>query len=296
MDFITVVVIIAIVYVLIKFSSKETKSSDQEQIEMNFNIDIYDEKTKKQANKDIKKLSSYLSVASDGSRQIINDAIDQIKDAIGEYEDNSNNNYCKTIPLDGYKVHLYYKDSKGDVSNRYVDIKEFDGVYISGYCNLRKQYRTFKVDRIKELFDGETGESIDMKNLENYFEKIYKESTLYELNEIFNKYYELLRVMMYLVKADGRYTAKEKVVVRNTLRSLTNSENDLSDEKLDKLMKWVEVPSLHSFKIAVGKVIKNIELPDYDLEDIANSIFSTKKKLHDNEEYALEYISKKINN
>jgi len=66
----------------------------------------------------------------------------------------------KVIELGCDSVELYYQDSKGDISNRRVDVKEVDENYIKGYCHLRKRYRTFRIDRIKEIYNGDTGEKI----------------------------------------------------------------------------------------------------------------------------------------
>jgi len=278
------------------FSKKATvKESSSEDIRLNYNLDIYDDETLEQAYDDLNELESYLDITSDKtSINAINDGIEKLSDAIDEYEqpeESTCSEAHETITLDNHKVILHYKDFQGNISNRVVDVKEYDGAYLSGYCNLRHSSRTFRVDRIIDISDAETGELItDMKA---YFIEKYKSSPMFELDKIFNDYFDLLRVLLYVVKADGRYTVKEKAIVRDLLRSF--STNEVSDKQLDKLMSWVEIPTLHAFKMAVGRISKIKNSINYDLVKIAEDIIGTRGSIHPNEAFALEYIKKRMN-
>jgi predicted DNA-binding transcriptional regulator YafY len=37
----------------------------------------------------------------------------------------------------------------GEVSSRDIDVYSFDGVYLDAYCRLRREKRTFRMDRIE---------------------------------------------------------------------------------------------------------------------------------------------------
>ncbi|QLN46852.1 WYL domain-containing protein [Klebsiella grimontii] len=57
------------------------------------------------------------------------------------------------------KVAFSYENNDGDISFREVDVKKFDGLYIEGYCHSRRQYRTFRIDRVvDEITLRDTGE------------------------------------------------------------------------------------------------------------------------------------------
>lgn len=61
-------------------------------------------------------------------------------------------------------VAFSYKDSQGDTTYREVDVKKVGDEYITGYCHLRQQIRTFRTDRIisNEIILRESGEIMDI--------------------------------------------------------------------------------------------------------------------------------------
>jgi hypothetical protein len=62
-------------------------------------------------------------------------------------------------------VDIDYRDAKGERSQRYVEaytlIEKGKLLYLQGFCHLKQSMRTFRVDRIRELIDAETGEVPD---------------------------------------------------------------------------------------------------------------------------------------
>jgi len=190
-------------------------------------------------------------------------------------------------------ISLTYKDAKGKVTNRNVDVSSFDGYYIEGYCHMKKAYRTFLLERVLDVADINTGEIISDPC--NYFKEKYVNSPDFALDIIFNNYKDLLRILLYVVKIDGRYTAHEKIAIRKLIQSLNHTNIDLSDRLIDDLMKDIEIPSVHSFRIAVGKVIKMQSLPFNLITEIEN-IISADGKVDDAELATLNYIKKRINN
>lgn len=63
-------------------------------------------------------------------------------------------------------VFFMYEDSQGKVTKRDVDVRAFDGEYITGFCHTRRQLRTFRADRIlnDEITLRNTGEIISMSD------------------------------------------------------------------------------------------------------------------------------------
>jgi hypothetical protein len=65
----------------------------------------------------------------------------------------------------GWAGFLMYKDSKGEISERRIVIKRVEGYgrieTIHAWCCEREAYRRFRVDRIVELVDAETGEFLE---------------------------------------------------------------------------------------------------------------------------------------
>lgn len=66
---------------------------------------------------------------------------------------------------------ILYKDSKGNLSQRLISCKRLaikaDKKYLDAYCHQVKAFRTFRIDRIFEIFDAQTGESLTPA--ESYF-------------------------------------------------------------------------------------------------------------------------------
>ncbi|EEL2518438.1 hypothetical protein G9I05_004381 [Salmonella enterica] len=66
-----------------------------------------------------------------------------------------------TMPVDA-TIHIRYKDFAGDKTDRDVLVTHYhpDNGYFMGFCYLRKERRTFKVERVIEAVDLDTGELI----------------------------------------------------------------------------------------------------------------------------------------
>lgn len=82
---------------------------------------------------------------------------------------------------------LQYTDSDGELSERKILLQKVLGSersngelfvkYVQGYCYLRQEDRTFKIDRIQSLTDSETGEIIEgWGKIINHFRNVCKES------------------------------------------------------------------------------------------------------------------------
>jgi hypothetical protein len=59
---------------------------------------------------------------------------------------------------------IRYKDRKGQITQRDIDVKQFGNQIYGGsmyaYCHLRKDYRTFRFDRVISATDRTTGKFI----------------------------------------------------------------------------------------------------------------------------------------
>jgi len=191
-------------------------------------------------------------------------------------------------------LEISYSDANGNVTKRKVRVSKFDenwhGGTIFGHCELRKQNRTFRFDRITSCVDLETGEIID--NVKNYIISCYKSSPEYSCERIWNNSYEYLKALIYVCKADGQYRKAEKILVRDEIRSIANDDR-ITDKMVDNMMSYVDIPTLHSFKIAVGRVEKSKELRSR-LYPISERIVKTQKNVTAVEQEALDYIEKKI--
>lgn len=63
-------------------------------------------------------------------------------------------------------VVFIYEDSQGKITKRDVDVRAFDGEYITGFCHIRRQLRTFRSDLIlnDEIILRNTGEVMSVSD------------------------------------------------------------------------------------------------------------------------------------
>ncbi|WP_335898885.1 hypothetical protein [Klebsiella variicola] len=69
--------------------------------------------------------------------------------------------YDETISVSA-SIMISYEDSLGALTERIVDVRKYNhhNEYFWGFCHLRKENRTFRIDRVKSVVDVETGEII----------------------------------------------------------------------------------------------------------------------------------------
>lgn len=211
---------------------------------------------------------------------------------------------------------IKYKDGKDNITNREIYINKFGkapfGGFILAHCSLRNGNRTFRTDRITECIDIESGEYIN--DISRYLEDIYLNSEEYKnyqelkrkredrevskkyIDEFLNRYDNLLKILIYIVRCDGTYNAKEKAIIKELFEDLEEDNELLTDKILHKILLDSPIPTNRSFKINVDKFIKENKYPQINLIDIAQNIISTQKNIHPNEQEILNYFSKKISN
>ena len=210
---------------------------------------------------------------------------------------------------------IKYKDAKESITNREIYINKFGkasfGDFILAFCFLRDENRTFRTDRILECIDGETGEYI--KDVSKYLEEIYFNSDAYKefqelqkrreekeiskkyLDDFLSKYDNLLKILVYIVRCDGTYNAKEKAIIKELFENLEENNELLTDKILHKILLDYTIPTIQSFKSNVDKFIKENKYQQINLVDIAANIISTQSVIHPSEQEILDYFSKKFN-
>lgn len=194
------------------------------------------------------------------------------------------------------RLRLNYIDSKGQTSDRTVDVREFGstsyGAIIIGRCHERNATRTFRTDRIKHCVDEETGEIID--DVHAFLRNRYEKSTQYSLDNLLNNEYDVLRIMLYLGKSDGRLTADDREAITEACQSIS-ADNRITDNQVKALLSRIDTPSIHAFKLAVGKIGKRFDAKTNELLiSVSKKIINTQKKAHPETQSALDYIQKRL--
>lgn len=215
------------------------------------------------------------------------------------------------------RLNITYKDGSNNITKRDISVYKFGyadfGGFILAFCEMRNGNRTFRVDRILECVDLETGKVIPLNGIEKYIMDIWYSSDEYkEIREqkqkqeekyaderyfisFIEKYKIELKVIIYMVKCDGTFNKREKAIVKEIFESLENSHPRLTDKMLEKIYKNTEMVSFRSFQVNANKLLNN-ENFKYDLLDISDNIISTQKSIHRNEQDILDYLYKKYEN
>ena len=106
------------------------------------------------------------------------------------------------------KLRITYTNTKKETSKRTIRIQGYDGSpYLEGFCERRDAQRTFRIDRIQNAIDAETGEII--RDVPDYLLRKYHESSEYMLLKIFSDYLDVIKVFLYIGKADGQLRSEE---------------------------------------------------------------------------------------
>ncbi len=189
-------------------------------------------------------------------------------------------------------LRIVYINAKKETSKRTIQIQEYDGSpYLRGFCELRNEQRTFRIDRIQETINSETGEIIN--NIPDYLLLKYHESSEYILLKIFSDYLDVIKVFFYIGKADGQLRAAERHIIYAAIRSLAKGKN-FTDEEIGRHLNQLAVPSLYAFKFAFGRLCKAHPKQMPNIYAIAKKIVDTQKTIHPSEAAALAYMTKKM--
>lgn len=192
-------------------------------------------------------------------------------------------------------IKIDYKDASGSKTERVVDVLRFDldapGGLFYGFCHLRKSTRTFRYDRVMACCDAETGEVVS--DVCSFLGIKYKESPEYSADKLLESEYDVLRILLYMGKADGALRAAEKLIIRRVCRELSE-DSRISDNLIDRIFSEMEIPSIHAFHMAVGRVATLSPQKRKSVLEAAAEIVATQKTVHPAEQEAMDYMRQKF--
>ena len=188
---------------------------------------------------------------------------------------------------------IKYKDYNGRISQRritVIDIAPYghDDFYLESFCHERKADRTFKLSRVDEIIDLETGEGIEDK-MAYCYEKYYKmnENPVQQLLE--EKESEAL-VLLFIARADGVLRKKELEVIVEYLT--IDAQKNFDKEQLIKELKKIHC-LIQEFKKHIRRIhIEKTEVEKAELLECINAVIIADKKADPLELAGLETIKK----
>lgn len=200
----------------------------------------------------------------------------------------------ETIKLNSL-AQIAYKDAQGQNSVRRITMYSInptidDDYMIKAYCHERKAQRTFKLSRIKEVTDIETGEVFD--NPEKYFLDRFNESPIGKITNVFQELESEILVLTFVARADGYLRKKERKIIIDYIIDKTNEHFDLDLLENEIRKTYCESKDFReSLKTLSNKPIDEKSL----ILNLATSIINTDKNPDPMELGALELIKKELN-
>lgn len=191
-------------------------------------------------------------------------------------------------------LHIRYQRGTDEPTERDVSVTDFDPHSISGHCHLRGQYRTFRIFDIRSCHDTATGEVVEKESIPTYLHALYKKTPRYTLDLLQRNHLEALQVLLYVGKADGQLRAAERKVIAAACKVLTGDVR-ITEQMASDLIGSINIPSFHSFKVAVGRIAKRGNPGMMKRLMIAcRTIVNTQKAATATEQEALDYMAKRL--
>jgi Tellurite resistance protein TerB len=103
-----------------------------------------------------------------------------------------------------WSAFIHYEDSAGEISMRRITCKRISGhcgeaELITCFCHERQAWRTFRIDRIRDMCCAESGEILDPAT---HFEQLARTGALKVEDKALNA---IGRVLVFLARCDGDY-------------------------------------------------------------------------------------------
>jgi hypothetical protein len=185
-------------------------------------------------------------------------------------------------------LHIRYQRGDREMTERTVSVTDYDPFSMSGHCHLREQYRTFRLFDIRECIDTATGEVV--KDVHAHLKALYMKTSRYTLDRLLNPDIPVLDILVFIAKADGRMMAAERKVIAAACKVFTHDLR-ITQDQVDKVLSYTATLSLHSFKVAVGRINKlRDETIKRKLLAASRTIIGTQKNVTPGEQEALDYM------
>lgn len=186
-------------------------------------------------------------------------------------------------------------DGAGDVTDRDVEVKECDtvsrGGYLGGICRLRNGPRTFRIDRIRSAIDMETGEVVE--DVPRWAASKYEGSPAQAMEGLLQEGTDSLRALIYVAKADGRYTKKEKEVFLKFCQARSGCSG-ITQTDIDRACYLLSAPTLPAFRQICGRIAKQPKEIRTAVLQACGELLNTEKTMSEAEEAAMHYMHKRF--
>ena len=189
-----------------------------------------------------------------------------------------------------------YQDANGKKTHRTVDVRKFgytDQILVfEGFCRLRKASRTFVGNRIKNCVDASTGEIL--QDVKRYLIDIYENSVEYSLDNLFERYFDALCVLLFIAKADEQFRKEERAIFTQFCIDAVN-DNRITSSMLDSIIPRLSLGyNMRRFKLRVNKLAGFDEGTRRKIVECACAMVATQSHVSPIEQESLDFLVKKL--
>ena len=195
------------------------------------------------------------------------------------------------------RLRLYYSDTDGSATERVVDVTHFDsrsqGLVFAGHCHLRRARRTFRLDRVSACVHPETGEVI--RDPWSLFvaaspDDPSSRSPRRPKATPLDAHAEVVRLLVFVGKADGRLMPAERKVIVDACNSLIQGPPWADDAELQRAIARYGVPSDEEFAAGAARLAHQNPSAFRCVATAAEQVVATQKTVHANEVAALDQL------
>jgi hypothetical protein len=169
--------------------------------------------------------------------------------------------------ISGLAVLIDYQNAKGESGTRLITCRRLDehgnSKYIYAFCHAREQVRQFRIDRIKEIFDHRTGESLNP--VDSFFAK-YSPNSVQQSSVGFGLSVKmradliaLLNALVFVARCDTVYHPLERSVLENLISRFWlrfELSGDPDEEAILKLSDRL-APDAETFWVSLHRIAAN---------------------------------------
>lgn len=173
----------------------------------------------------------------------------------------------ETVSIAGLSLVLEYENSKRELSQRLVTCRQFSinagKSYLKAYCHHRTALRTFRLDRVKDVFDAKTGESLSP--VQAFFaqfspDKMTKSGLTWGLSVGQRAdLVALLNALVFLARCDREFHPSEAQCLESALTSFWIRMEILGNPDFTEILDYADrlAPDGETFWIAMHRFREN---------------------------------------
>lgn len=215
--------------------------------------------------------------------------------AVPEFDDTDDADPVDTIEtVGGLSVIIEYSDSRGNSSQRLITCRKMvvraGKDYINAYCHHRGAPRSFRIDRITDVFDAKTGESLSPAQA--FFagfepDKVATSGLSWGLSVGRRAdLIALLNALVFIARCDKDFHSNERQSLEKALTAFWLRLEIAGDPDFEDILEYADklAPDGETFWVAMHRFKE-----DPDLESIfarsSNDLIQADGVIHENEAY-----------